>query len=93
MSILEGDGRQIIYPPTTALGRPSALRRYSARHIIKHFNDVGHSFHTRAATTLWVLVAYCEEKNINFRIERYARGYAIFKLPIIKEVYESNKAN
>jgi hypothetical protein len=72
MEALRGDGRKVVRPPKGFfVGHPGRIRASSARRIVAMFEDVGASFHSPAASTLWVVLAYCHATKTPYRLRFY----------------------
>lgn len=76
------DGRRKIQPPAGALGAcPMPIRALTCRFLIESFLDSGRSVHSKAGTTLWVILEYCRQHNIAFQLEaRPTYGYRVTRL-------------
>lgn len=75
MSFLDGDGRRKISPAHAPEGtKPKSIRRGTARLLVEMFEERGCSYHSEAGSTVWVLVAYCAEKGIPYRVGQFEHG-------------------
>lgn len=81
-SLTAGDGRELVHPRYAYPGtQPAALRRGTVRKIIKAFAEGGHSTHTAAGTTMWVVLAYCHQTALPYIIEvQPNRGFYIRRI-------------
>lgn len=76
-----GDGRTMIYLPEGALGAlPMAVTRAAARHAIQRFEAERTSTHSRNCRVLWIILEYCEQMALNYRLEYYPGQGAIVSL-------------
>jgi hypothetical protein len=79
-----GDGREMVQPLRGAclLGtHPRPVRRATARQLVSMFLESGHSTHSAAGNTLWVVLAYCLGQGIPFTLRAEpGSGYYIEKI-------------
>lgn len=67
--IFEGDGRNKVQPTFEFPGtRGIAIGKATAREMIDRFLSSGHSTHSGAGGTLWVLLEYCQAARIAYRL-------------------------
>lgn len=88
MSIFDGDGRAVLQPQNYPTGTaPIAVKRSTAKHMIKQFLMKGESFHSRAGSTVWVLVTYCLERYTACTVLKSDYGgFVVVKGAVVQEV-------
>lgn len=68
-SILDGDGRQNLYPPDDASGfQPMPIRRSAARQVAAAFLSRGQTTHSALGHTVWIVETICKELGIPYDI-------------------------
>lgn len=68
---LAGDGRRLVRASRQhEYGNPIPLKRATARAVVAHFQECGHSNHSAAGGTLWVLIEWCELNGVRVEVSR-----------------------
>ncbi len=82
MKHFEGDGRERMDPTDVFPGtRPQPIRRSVANRLVEMFRDCGYSVHTRAGSTMWVLLRFCREANVPYTLKVVpSMGYEVKRL-------------